>query len=112
MKISEIIAFVTLSLLGILALTWIVQGNDFLLYRTFAPKQEEVRREVFEQTKSYNEGMAQEIRAMQLDYVKANDEQKKAIASIVLHRVAGYDLTKLPPDLRAFVRDVGSSQGL
>lgn len=45
----------------LLGLIWIFQGNDFFLYRTFAPKYEKVRRQTFEQTKSYNQGMIQEL---------------------------------------------------
>lgn len=104
---------VTVSIaLALSALGWVVQGNDFLLFKFFAPRQEAARREVFEQSKAYREGMAQELRAMQLDYVKASPEQKKAIASIVVHRVAGVDLATLPADVRLFVRQAQQEQGL
>lgn len=93
-------------------MTWLVQGNDFLLYRVFAPKMEAARRETYEQSKAYNDGMAQELRAMQLDYVKGTPDQKRAIGSIVLHRVAGVDLAKMPADTRAFVSDMKREQGL
>jgi hypothetical protein len=97
----------------ILALGWIVEGNNFLLFKVFEPKREEARREAFEASKAYNDGMAQELRAMQLDYVKApTREQKKAIGSIALHRVAGYDRSKLPTDVEAFLRDVERDQNL
>ena len=47
------------SVLGIvvvcLGFGWIATGNDFFLYKVFAPKYEQVRRETFEQTKSYNQ---------------------------------------------------------
>lgn len=93
--------------LGILVLLlgigWIAEGNEFFLYKFFAPKQEAVRREVFEQSKAYNQGVAQEIEAAELDYAKASPEQKAAIRSVVLHRIADYDESKLSPDLRSFV---------
>jgi len=89
-----------------LGVTWIVQGNDFFLYRCFAPKYEQVRRETFEQSKAYNEGMAQELQRMQFEYVQADDEHKAALASIILHRVADYDESRLPPDLHAFVESL------
>ncbi len=87
-----------------LGLVWILQGNDFFLYKVFAPKYEQVRRETFEQSKAYNQGMIQELQNMQFQYEQANPEQKDALASIILHRVADYDETKLPPDLRAFIQ--------
>ncbi len=95
-----------------LGITWVVQGNDFLLYRVFAPKAEAARRETFEQSKAYNDGMAQELRAMQIDYIKGTPDQKRAIGSVVLHRVAGVELGNMPSDVRAFVSDVKREQGL
>jgi hypothetical protein len=82
---------------------WIAEGNNFFMYRFFAPKQEAVRREVFENTKSYNEGMAQEIMQAEIDYAKADKDGKAAIRSVVNHRTAGYDTSRLSPDLQKFV---------
>lgn len=104
MRTSTIVATVLGTFVLIFGLTWAVEGNDFLLYKFFAPKQEQVRREVFEQSKSYNDGMVQELYSMQRDYVMAkNDEQRAALKSVILHRVAGYDQSKLPFDLRQFI---------
>ena len=50
-----------------------------------------MRRETFEESKAYNAGMIQELQNMQFEYVKAAPEQKDALASIILHRVADYD---------------------
>ena len=70
----------------ILALTWLFQGNDFFMYKVFAPKYEQVRREVFEQTRSFNQGMVQELQNMQFEYVKQTDpEAKKVMAGLILH---------------------------
>ncbi len=85
---------------------WAFTGNDFLLYRYFAPKQESVRRQVFEQTKSYNQGMIQELQNMQFEYIKAKPEQQDALASVILHRAADFDEDKLPSDLREFIRNL------
>jgi hypothetical protein len=89
---------------ALFALTWAIQGNGFFLYKFFAPKEEAVRREVFEQSKAYNDGMREELRAMQFQYEQASPDQKKALGSIILHRVAGYNEDNLPSDLRAFVK--------
>lgn len=104
MKASEIVLWSIAGIVFCLGITWLAQGNDFFLYSVFAPKYEAVRRQTFEQTKSYNEGMAQEIRNAELDFARAKtDAEKQAIASYVLHETAGYDTTKLPPDLSAFL---------
>ena len=93
-------------LVVLLGLTWIFQGNDFFLYKVFAPQYEKVRRETFEQSKAYNQGMIQELQNMQFEYIKADQEHKKALASIILHRAADYDENKLPPDLRDFIQQL------
>jgi hypothetical protein len=94
---------VVLTLLG---LTWAIQGNGFFMYKVFAPKYEQVRRETFEQSKAYNQGMVQELQNMQFEYVKADKEHQAALASVILHRAADYDESKLPADLRAFIADL------
>lgn len=91
------------ALVGVLGITWIVQGNDFLLYRYFAPRTEQVRRETFEQSKAYRQGAVQELQNMQFEYAKASPDQKAALASVILHRAADFDESAMPSDLRAFV---------
>jgi len=94
-----------LAILGILAFTWIIMGNDFFLYKVFAPQREEVRRQVFEETKSYNQGMIQELQNMQFQYVATKDSSAKAsLASIILQRAADYPEDRLPADLRSFIQ--------
>lgn len=87
----------------IIALGWILVANDFALYKAFAPKYEEARREVFEESKAYNQGMVQELQNMQFQYEQADEEHKAALASIILHRAADYPEDKLPEDLREFI---------
>lgn len=89
--------------LGLLALTWLVQGNDFFLLRTFAPRYEHVRRETFEQSKAYNQGMVQELQNMQFQYLQADEAHRAALAALILHRAADYDGNRLPLDLRTFL---------
>lgn len=108
MKTSHVIGMVAAAIIVLLGLTWLFQGNDFFLYKTFAPKYEQVRRETFEQSKAYNQGMIQELSNMQFEYVKAAPEHKAALASIILHRTADFDLeqAQVPADLRAFIADL------
>lgn len=98
------VLLVIVVLVLMLGLAWLIQGNDFFLYKVFAPKYEQVRRETFEQSKAYNQGMIQELQNMQFEYAKATPEQKDALASIILHRAADYPEDKMPSDLREFVQ--------
>lgn len=100
-NMKEVVKYGLVALIIILALVWIVQGNEFFLFKVFAPQYEQVRRETFEQTKSYNQGMIQELQNMRFQYVQADAEHKAALANIILHRAADYPDDKLPPDLRS-----------
>lgn len=92
-------------ILAVLALSWLFMGNDFFMYKYFAPKQEAVRRQVFEQTKSYNQGMVQELQNMQFQYIQADKNHQDALADLILHRAADFDLEQptVPADLRQFI---------
>ena len=83
-----------------------MQGNDFFLFKVFAPKYEQVRRETFEQSKAYNQGMIQELQNMQFEYIKADHKHKEALSSVILHRAADYPIDKMPAELRAFINDL------
>ena len=104
------IAAIIGGILAILSVSWIVMGNDFFLNKFFAPKMEQVRRETFEQSKAYNQGMVQELQNMQFEYVKATSEQQKALRSIILHRAADYPEDKMPSDLSSFIQSLKSPQ--
>ena len=86
-----------------LALGWVFSLNELMLNSFFSPRQEEVRRETFEQSKAYNQGVAQEVMAFQQQYITATDSQKNALASVIIHRTADYDLSKLSPSSRSFI---------
>lgn len=91
------------ALAGVVALTWVAQGNEFFLYKVFAPAKEQVRRETFEQSKAYRQGMVQELQNMQLEYTRGNAEQKAALRGVILHRAANVDPSALTPDLLLFI---------
>lgn len=98
-------------ILVLIILSWALFGNEFFLYKFFAPKQENVRREVFENTKSYNQGMQQELENMQFEYYKATETQKDGLASVILNRVADYDEKKLKPDMQKFIKELRDRRG-
>lgn len=105
---GQVIGLIVAGLIALFGLTWIVQGNSFFMYQVFAPKYESVRRNTFEQSRAFNEGMAQELQRMWLDYNHAtNADEKSAIRSLVVHRVAGYDIDNIEnTQLRGFVRQM------
>ena len=64
-----------------------------------------MRREVFKQTRSYNEGKLQQLAKYQLEHTRAKDEgDQRAICSAVRMSFAEYDTTQLSAEQRSFVR--------
>jgi hypothetical protein len=110
MKAIGIFVCLMLGFAALMGLTWVIQGNDFFLTQYFSPKYEDVRRETFEHSHAYNQGMIQELQNMQFEYVKATPEQKQVLGSLILHRVGDYNEAKLPNDLYGFVKDVRHDQ--
>ena len=90
-------------LFALLAIGWIVEGNEFALYKFFAPKREEVRRQVFENTKSYSQGTIQELESFSIAYSTADKAGKQNICSIVRHRMADFPEERVPGHLIGFV---------
>ena len=76
----------------------------FTLYSWYLkPLQEEVRREVFENTKSYREGHRKElIRYMTQFRLAKTREEKLIIASAVRHIFADVDLSGIDPEIYNF----------
>ncbi len=93
---SKVVGGVAAALVIIVGLGWVLQWNNVLQLGFFAPRYEAVRRNTFEQSRAFNEGMQQELQRMRQDYLTAPDANARdAIKSIVLHRVADYDLSMI-----------------
>lgn len=97
------IIYVILAIVAILGLDY-----SNLMWQSFiGPKRENVRREIFEQTKSYNEGKQQDLVRYLHEYNTTKDnEEKQAITSTVRHMFADYDESKLNPVLRDFLTKI------
>lgn len=95
-----------------LALCWLVAGNDFFLFQYFAPKYAGVQRQAYENTKSYRQGMVQDLEKDQIEYVKATPEQKDAMSSVILHQAADVPDDALTPSLRTFLATLRAQQGI
>lgn len=95
------------ALVAILALSWIFTGNDFFLYKYFAPKQENVRRQVFVNTDSFVEGKISSLSQERLAYESADaGAQKRALRTMILSEAAQVDNHKLPLDMQTFINSL------
>jgi hypothetical protein len=95
-----------LALIVLLALGWTFSANDLALMKVFAPAREQVRRETFENSKAYRDGMVQELRAMQFEYMRADDAHKAGMANVIKHRVSGFPEDAMPYDLQQFIKEL------
>lgn len=108
--LGRVCGIAALVLVGSISLLWIFQGNNFVLYKIFAPKMEQVRHDTFKESQAYNDGMLQNLRKSQMEYAQASDEHKLALGSIVLHDFAAYDRERLPTDLKDFLVKLEAEQ--
>jgi hypothetical protein len=82
---------------------WFFTANDLMLTRYFAPRYEQVRRETFEQSKAYRQGLEQDFAHMEYEYHTASPEEKEMIAALIRHRAAGVNLSELSPSTAQFI---------
>jgi len=72
----------------------------------FAPKHEAVRRKVFKQTRSYNEGKVQDLAKYKFEYEKADASGKAVIKSTIRHMFADFDFEETPYGLKVFLKEM------
>ena len=97
---------VVVGIAGAGAIGWGLTYHDLIFTSFFAPKYENVRRNTFEQSKSFRTGAVQELQNMQFEYIKAAPEHKKALADIIRHRAAEVPADAMPSDLQSFISNL------
>ena len=87
--------YIVLLTIGGLVIPFLI-GLYFLgLFKFFSPKTENIRREVFENTKSYVHGIQQDLGKYYLEYQKSDATGKKIIETTIQMRFAEVDVNKL-----------------
>ena len=95
-----------LAIVGGVALLWGIAYHQLIFTAFFGPKFENVRRNTFEQSKSFRTGAVQELQNMQFEYIKASPEHKVALAGIIRHRAAEVPADAMPTDLQSFISNL------
>lgn len=90
----------------LIVLAFLLELGGLKWQRFFAPKHEAVRREVFRETRSYNESKIQDLARFRLQYLRADGEEREALRSTIRHMFADYDVKQLPDELALFLRDI------
>ncbi len=93
-------------LVGVVVLIVAFSFGGLYWYRLMAPKWENARREVFEETRSYNQGKIQQLAKYRHEYMAGDAAVKTVIASTIRHQFADYNVENLPPELQSFLRTV------
>ena len=92
---------------ALMGITWFVTSYDLQSRKHFDPQYEQVRRDTFTHSQSYNEGMMQNLDKMRIEYATTRDaDAREAIASTVRHDYAAFDRSQLSPEDRAFMAQV------
>ena len=100
-----VVGILALGVLAGLAFTLEIGGLQWKSY--FAPKHEAVRREVFKETRSFNEAKIQQLTKYRLEYLRAETEaDRSALASTIRHMFADYKIEMLPAELQAFLKEI------
>ena len=107
---AMVVGVVVVAVMAAIGLSWIVTGNAVALFRYFAPQVEQVRRETFEQSKAYRQGMVQELQNMRFQYEQAEPEHRAALRAVILRRAVDMPDDALTADLRAFVASLRRPQ--
>jgi hypothetical protein len=91
----------------LVGVVWLAGGLDLAYHAFFAPKYAAVDRDIYTHTPSYQQGMVQELSQLQIEYIKAtNNDTKMALRSKLLHDYNAYRAScsenTLPDDLTSF----------
>ena len=89
-------------------ISFIATGGDLALYKFWAPKQENAKRQVFENTQSYIQGKTEYIGKLRYQYLAAepNSAQQASLRMLILSEAQTVDIDKLPYSIKAFVQQL------
>src|ERR1700676_5302823 len=89
-------------LIGFYGLGFVATGGDLAIYRFWAPKQENAKRVVFENTQSYIQGKQEYLSRLEFQYKTAdNDTQKAALKTMILDESSTVDMSQMSSDVQS-----------
>jgi len=91
----------------LIGLTFAFEALDIVKFGLFEPKRENIKREVFENTKSYVHGVIQDLGKYYDEYRKADTGEKQAISEVIKMRFTEFEADKIPNQkLKEFLVEV------
>jgi len=105
MSILKIVLLVILGIILFIGMLFLIGAVDLQMMKTFGTRKENVRRDIFENTKSYVHGKTQDLAKYYEEHGKANDDGSKiAIENLIKMNFAEFDAEKLQSlRLKAFL---------
>jgi hypothetical protein len=92
---------------ALIAVVFFLNGLGLVSFKFFAPKMEDAKRTVFENTQSFVHGKAQQLSKYRLEYNLAkSDEDRRALRVAILSAASDVDLDKLPYEIASFVKSI------
>ncbi|MCX6728700.1 MAG: hypothetical protein NTV39_02950 [Candidatus Saccharibacteria bacterium] len=111
--VSDIVALILTFLVIVvvaLGITWVVQGNNFFMLKVFGVKTANVQRQIFEQTKTFQQGQIQQAGQSWTEWLATdNKAEKAAIADLMNHNDADWPQSiwdACTPNLRAWLESI------
>lgn len=100
-EVIGILAAIVLVFAVFIGVGWLAQGNDFFMFKFWAPKYEQVRRETYEQTKSYRQGSVQRLGTLCTQVDQADDAHKGMLNQVIEHEFVEWNSADIPAHLRS-----------
>jgi hypothetical protein len=105
-EVKETAQFSSLLVVAYIVIAVGLTGVGYVLYREFAPLNEQVRYNTYKESQAYNDGMTTDLADLKRSYDVANLDQQAALKGTINARFATYDANRLPPELGAFLRQI------
>lgn len=82
-------------------MTFVSDAFNLFSYKFWAPKQEQARRKVYEQTKSYRQGSVQRLDTLCTQIASADDDHKPMLNDVINHEFAEWSSSDVPDYLQS-----------
>jgi len=104
--IGCILGLVVLIILG-MSLTFGGRFFSLEMNKFFGTKEQDVKREIFEQSQSYVHGMSQELGKYYAEYQGATQEDREAMKAVIQVRFSAFDSSNLTsPEMKTFLTNM------
>ena len=86
----------------------ILIGGWLVVAKVLAPEAEAIRRDVYEESKSYRDGTIRDLDNMRLEWSRTEDEAaRKLIEGVAIHRAADFPREDLPERITTWLKEIG-----